>query len=734
MRIILVIVAIGVAVWILLALLGGSPEFNLLLISVDTLRPDHLGCYGYTDIRTPNIDRLAAEGTRFTDVTSAVPLTLPSHTTILTGLYPPSHGIRDNAYMALPREIGTLAETLRDEGYSTFAVVAAFVLDSRYGLDQGFDIYDDDLSGGRQPREFNYTEITADEVTRKSVAYLRQTKEPFFAFVHYYDPHTTYDPPEPYGTIYKARPYDGEIAYTDQAIGRLIDYLREENLLERTLVVLVSDHGEGLGQHDEPTHGVLVYQATLHVPLIIRAPEASHLREILSPGSAVETPVSLVDIHDSVLDMLGIGGGPETDGESFLPRVRHKREEGETCYFESLYPHLAYRWSPLRGLRRGAWKYILAPREELYDLGEDPGEANNLADREPEMVHDLRDRLAALAGAMEKRSVPPAGGPGEEELRKLHALGYLSGGRSAVPAVLDTEGADPKAIMARFAPLMGSGEDAFAAGDLEAALGSFSRIIAMDPGNPQARIFRARVLTAMGRPDEAADEYARVIEIDPANSTPYFQLGNIAQGRGRLDQALAYYEQAFQLVPGSPEALANMGSIMMEKGALDSAATLLGRALEEDPLNKVALLNMALVYNSRGAQDEALRLFRRTLELDPESVKAMANIAAIYASRGLVDTTIKYLETARSLEPANATILANLGNAYRQKGMIADAEACYLDALEGDPGNVLALFGLAAVRAGQGRIADAETLLRRLLALRPDFTPAQTALSNLSHH
>jgi arylsulfatase A-like enzyme/Flp pilus assembly protein TadD len=734
MRKLLVIALVAAAGLGLFAIFGNRQHLNLILISVDTLRPDHLACYGRSGIETPNIDRLAIEGVRFTDAMSAVPLTLPSHATMLTGLYPPSHGIRDNAFMALPEDITTLAEVLKEEGYSTHAVVGAFVLDSRYGLDQGFDYYDDDLSGGRRPLEFGYAEISADAVTDKVTAWLEGTRQPFFAFIHYYDPHTTYAPPEPYATIYAATPYDGEIAYTDQAIGRLIDFLDDAGLLDRTLIVLVSDHGEGLGQHDEPTHGVLVYESTLRVPLIVRPPEASDLRKTLVPGSTVASPVSLVDIFPSVLDMLGFGGKRTTDGTSFFKALGREPGEARIRYFESLYPRIAYRWSPLRGLCEGRRKYILAPEEELYDLAGDPEELHNLARDETETTRRMRDRLVALAGSLENRPAAPHTRPTEEEIRKLRALGYVGGGTAEVPAVLDTGGPDPKRIITEFSKYMGTGEDAYAAGDFAAALESFTKLVELDPHNPQARVFRARTLMNLGRIDEAAAEYLRVTEIDPTNSTPYFHLGNMAQDLGRLDDALTYYGKALDLTPGSPEALANIGSILFEKGLSDSAERVLGRALKHDPQNRIATLNLGLVYSARGARDEALKAFHKSIALDPGSVKAMVNIAAIYVSEGQVDSTIKYLEKARGVDPTSASVLANLGNAYRQKGLTAKAGACYEAALAADPTDVISLFGLAAVRAGQGKTEEARRLLTRLLAIQPDFAPARNALRALSAH
>jgi arylsulfatase A-like enzyme/Flp pilus assembly protein TadD len=732
MRRIIAIAAIVAAVWALLAFFSRRPDLNLLLISVDTLRADHLACYGHPDIQTPNIDRLANEGAMFTDAISTVPLTLPSHATILTGLYPPSHGIRDNAFAALPPDEQTLAEVLKQRGYSTFAVVGAFVMDSRYGLDQGFDRYDDDLSGGRKPMEFSYAEISADAVTEKALSWLKTAREPFFAFIHYYDPHTTYDPPEPFATTYAGSLYDGEIAYTDRAIGELMDFVRAEGLLERTLVVFLSDHGEGLGQHDEPAHGVLVYDSTLRVPLIVRAPEDSELRRVFSPGSKIDILVSLVDVYSSILDVLGIEPGHEVDGESFLEAVSGGKSRPVVRYFESLYPYLAFRWSPLRGVRMEDWKYILAPKEELYRISQDPDEMRNLASLEEEKARDLRNRLVKMFNDLEGQTPPSRTKADADEIRRLRALGYLSGSTRTIPTEIEVEGSDPKRMMGVFSKFMAAGEDAFGAGDMEKALANFTWLVEMDPGNPQVRVFRGRTYQAMGRLDKARADYLKAIEIDAANSTPHFNLGNIAQAAGDLDGALAHYRRALELVPGSPEALANIGSVLLEKGLADSARSVLRRAVKTDPQNRVATLNLGLAYNAMGQHDEALEVFHRTLELDPSSVKAMANIAAVYAARGSVDSTIKYLEAARRNDPSSATILANLGNAYRQKGIIGKAESCYERALDLDPANILALFGLAAVRAGQGNTVEAEALLKRLLAVEPDFAPARQALDRIS--
>ena len=730
--ILFVLVAVAAAVIIILDFSGRGPRPNLILISVDTLRPDHLGCYGSPHVETPAIDALARDGILFEDAISSVPLTLPSHASLLSGLYPVSHGIRDNGYMALDPEYTTLAEVLKRNGYSTGAVIGAFVLDSRFGLDQGFDHYDDDLSMGAQPRQFTYTEIRADVVTEKAIGWIEQAPEPFFTFIHYYDPHMTYDPPEPFAARYASNLYAGEVAYTDQAIGRLLDALEEEGRLERTMIVFLSDHGEGLGDHGEPGHGVLVYESTLKVPLIVRAPEGSELREIFRPGSKSDWPASLVDVFPTLADALDLDPGAELDGTSLIPALKGKSDKTPLHYFESVYAYLAYRWSPLRGVRYGKWKYIFAPEEELYDIETDPHETRNLAQSEIQRAHDLGNYLARIVSEKEGKQQNQRSRLNQDDIQKLQALGYISGTGSSVPSELVAEGADPKYILPGFAVTMAAGEDALVEGNLGEAAEIFSRLVATDPGNPQVLAFRARAYLEMGRLGPARRDYHRMMEIDSTNSTPYFQLGTLAQQAGDLRTALDYYEQARELVPGSPEALANIGGVLVEMGMADSGAVVLEETLDLDPRNEIALVNLALVYVKRGMTDEAEGLFRRVLEVNPENTKALVNMSSIYIGKGDIDSTAAYLERASESSPGDAGILANLGNSYRQMGRPDDAERCYRQAIDLEPEHKLALYGLAAVRAGQGKTGEAESILRKILAIDPGFTPARRTLEQIS--
>ncbi len=721
-----VVVAASLVAW--LALRKG-PGINVILISVDTLRPDRLGCYGYSGGTSPTIDRLAAEGVVFEDAQTSVPLTLPSHASILTGLYPISHGIRDNGTFGLSPDFETLAEVFKSAGYATAAFVGAFVLDSRYGLDQGFDVYDDDLTGGRQLSAFGYSERTADAVTRAASAWLATAKEPFFAFLHYYDPHTPYEAPAEYRSRYPLSSYNAEIGFTDSEIGRLLAEVDLLGLKERTLVVFVSDHGEGLGEHGEATHGYMVYEPTLRVPFIMRLPEASGLAA--ERGTRIDFPVRLIDVMPTVLDVAGLEAGAEVDGRSVLPLVRGESLAPEFCYFETFYPYFAYRWSPLRGVRFNDWKYTLAPDEEMYNIRLDRAESDNLMARESERAAELGNALGEFLKKEAGAGADAAPRMSAEEVRRLSALGYISRSTADLPDPDDMTGANPVRMMRYINEFMAPGEEAYNKGDLETALEKFTGLARVDPGNPEAHLHRGRVLMDLGDLDEAAAAFQSALDIDSTSSTACFHLGNIAQAQGRRDAALGYYEDALRLMPGSPEALANIAGILLERGMADSSVALLRSALEVDPVNETALINLGLAYARLKMHDAALAAFLKLLEIHPGHTKALANCGALYVAKGDADSMVYYFKAAAESDPGDPQILYNLGSAYRRRQMMNEAGECYEKVVAMQPDNVLALFGLAAVRAGQGRRAEAIAHLERAIEIDPDFELASNALSML---
>ena len=424
-----------------------EPRWNVLLVTFDTTRADHIGAYGHAGASTPTVDALAAEGVLFSNAVSAVPITLPSHATILTGRYPMAHGVRDNGIFVLADEELTLAEILAAEGYDTAAAIGGFPLVERFGTGQGFDLYDDRLAtsndpllggrdGGRGGAGFFFEERRAARVNEAVLPWLAaRGSAPFFLWVHYYDPHRPFDPPPPYDELFAFAPYDGEIAYADESLGNLLDALRSHGRLDRTLVVVTADHGEGLGEHREETHSYLVYNTTQHVPLVVRPPGGSP-----GGGKTVDERVGSVDVLPTILDLLGVAIPAGVQGRSLafhfgdLPGVEPRRGSSvKPHYAETLSPRLTNRWGELRALFDQEWKYIHGPRRELYDLAADPRERDNLVASRPEVAARMEEGLASFLDSRSEGATRAVAEVDPEVRWRLMALGYLTAGE--VPEV-----------------------------------------------------------------------------------------------------------------------------------------------------------------------------------------------------------------------------------------------------------------------------------------------------------
>jgi arylsulfatase A-like enzyme len=468
---------------------GGPSKPNLVLVTLDTVRADHLGCYGDRSAVTPWLDGLAKEGVRFTNASSAVPLTLPSHTTLMTGLLPPHHGLRNNGAGGLREETATLATVLGGAGYRTGAFVGAFVLDHRFGLARGFQVYDDEVD--RDPRAGMVLEAERPgrDVVDRALAWLGAGKEdeekqeqPFFLWVHLYDAHAPYTPPPAWGARHPGRPYDGEISEVDEQVGRILEELRRRGLDRETVVAVAADHGEGLGEHGELTHGLLLYEPTLRVPLLLRAPWA------LKPRT-VAAPVSLADLAPTLAGLLGkaFPAGKRLDGRNLADALREGREPAPAdVYAETRYPAI-FGWSPLSSLRRRDLKLIWGPRPELYDLARDPGEAAELlargASKYENEVKGFSSRLAALeAGAVE--GADPGRADAETRAR-LASLGYVAGTAPA-KATDAPDAPDPKDKVALFQRFE-QANARLADGDTAAALNEMQALVEADPENPVVR-------------------------------------------------------------------------------------------------------------------------------------------------------------------------------------------------------------------------------------------------------
>jgi arylsulfatase A-like enzyme/Tfp pilus assembly protein PilF len=601
-----------------------NKKYNVVLITVDTLRADRLGVYGYDRIETPNMDRLAEKGICFKKAFSPCPITLPSHVSIMTGTSPLFHGVRNNGIYRARDTLTTMAEVLKGEGYATGAVIAAYVMDSAFGLDQGFDMYDDDIvqiQGAENP--FFYPERKAEEVTQRSYAFIkRHADRPFFLWVHYFDPHAMYQPPPRFAQKYPDSPYDGEVAYTDSQIGSLMKMLRVAGVQENTLVVLTSDHGESLKEHGEDSHGMLLYDTTLHVPLIL-------FNEELIPGSQeIESLVSLMDIMPTVFDILNIDPGDassEIQGKSLVPLIKGEvKGTHDQLYFETLLPYFDFGWAGLRGIRNDEIKYISGPVPELFNTDEDPKEASNLYEAHQDRAEGLHTSLMNIVSRFSSIDTGEGRKEMDEEVqKKLSALGYSSGALHSVIEGDPFQGLDPK-----------------------------ERIWV------EAKLNHSAALFSMEKYTEALESMQELLNEEPDNPNVVYFLAYMNAQMGRLDEAIAYYKRLYEIQPTSQKVWNNLGVLYNQQGRNKEARECFEKALEQDPYNANACYNVASVYSEDGDQERAEEYLKRAVELMPSFSKAYNNLGTLYAQAGKYKEAAEAYKKATSIEP-------NLGLAHK---------------------------------------------------------------------
>jgi arylsulfatase A-like enzyme/Tfp pilus assembly protein PilF len=653
---------------------------NVVVVTLDTLRADRLGCYGFAGIDTPNIDGVAREGVVFEQATATAPMTLPSHASILTGLIPPNHGVRDNGGFFLEPDKTTLAERMKDAGYATGAFVGAWVLDRRWGLSQGFETYSDrfDLSKYKVVN-LGTVQKKGDEVMDNALAWLEGAgQRKFFAWIHLYDPHTPYEPPEPYKSRYPGQPYVGEIAYTDHVVGRLVDWLKASGKWESTVLVLLADHGESLGEHGERSHTFFIYDATVHVPLIIRTPW----------GDRGRTPaqVATVDVMPTVLDLAGLAPQPGIDGRSLARLVLAPGAEGGgRAYSETYFTRFHYGWQHLRALREGAWKYIEAPTPELYDIRQDPGETKNVFKAYSRRAEDLRLALEKLAGSGHQ-SAPDKATLDPETLQRLAALGYVGGGPKVAPDAVLPDPKDKISLLEK----IGEARTMAKSERVLDAVAAIRAVIAEDPKVIDAHIALGGWLAELKRPDEAIAAYRRALELEPENELALSALAEVYRGQGREDAAVEGYRTVLRLDPRAPHIWYQLATLYLDLGREKEAETTLREALVRNPNMGAAYNSLAALAFGRGEVDEAEKLVRRSLELESD------------------------LRSSRFY----------LGRILEARGDRASAERLYREELETYPDNGRAHFNLAQQRREVGDTAGFLTELRASTEKAPDFAPA----------
>ena len=633
---------------------------NVVLITIDTVRADHLGYAGYQNIQTPTLDSLAHDGIVFDRAISQVPLTWPSHAVILTGTYPFQNGVQDFTGQPLDAHFRSVAQAFKQSGYSTGAVVSAFVLDKSWGLARGFDFYDDAFSPEQfKNRDLGLVDRKAGESVDHALKWLsKNPRRPFFFWLHLYDPHSAYNPPEPYHTQYAGHLYDGEIAYADHEIGRLIEWLKRNKLYDSSVIVFLSDHGESLGDHGEKEHGFFVYNSTVHIPLIVKPPAGSRLRM-----GHVARPVETVAVAPTLLSLAGI---KDAVGKQFQSPglLGEQAEKEDAAYSETFYTFSSYGWSPLHALETSRYHYIDAPQPELYDLTADPGEANNIVSQQPAAVAVLKGKLQQImkANPFKPAEVSDAH-VSPDALEKLSALGYVAY-RSPVSAEALAAGLpDPKTKLWEFNTVL-EATDAFHAGDNatgrallakitekdatmyiipfllgEAALSEqkwddaateLKKCLTVNPNFDQAMTALARALMYGSNREEAKQWANKALQFNPQNYRAWYELGFIDAKNGDRKQAMADYEKAIAIQPDFVPLHRDLGMLQFQEQNYTEAAKHLGKAVDLG-LNDAPLFNfLGISYSRTNRLQEAVNSYKQALALDPNRADVHLNLGYAY--------------------------------------------------------------------------------------------------------
>lgn len=735
-------------------------DMNLLVITLDTMRADRIGAYGYSGARTPNLDDLAKNGIMFTDCYSPVPLTLPAHCSLFTGRYPLGHRVRDNGTFFLRDGETTLAEIMKSEGYDTYAVVASFVLMAKFGLDQGFYVYDDSLDADELLRNF-YSEIPADAVYAKFQKWFgNRGKEKFFAWVHFYDPHLPYAPPEEYrsGRNSLGDLYDGEVAFTDVYVGRIVEDLAAANALHDTLLVIVGDHGEAFGEHKEYGHSVFCYEENLKVPLIFSNPR------LFPEGTVIKGRVSLIDIMPTVLTMYGMDMPPSIHGKNFIDMLAGKKEKAARSYYiESMYGKETLGWAPLAGIIDGPYKYISLPEPELYDLEKDIGERNNLVSEKNGIVRDLDEKLKkimleyAASGGNVRRELTA------EDRRRLESLGYISSSSPGFGRVLDPK----KGIV--WLNEFNNANNLIEEGRLDVAEAELKKIAAQNPDLPFLPYYElmAKIYEMKSDPDAVIHIWKEAVETFPANerfrttlafklfqegqweeaealgleitrmddksSNGFILLGRIEEARGNDRKALEYFEKALEVEPNNVQLKLSLAKSLIKNGRQDRALTLCQKILDDravrgEPGYAGILARIGIIYLEANRIDQARKVLLEAVAKDDSDAEAWNNLGIIYYREKDYAKAVEAYERAVKLNPEFASAFNNLGTLYlrfylerKDPELVPKAIAAFDRAIQNDPRLASAHNGRASAFKFTNRPDEAIRDWKKAMELQPDF-------------
>jgi len=676
---------------------SGVEKPNVILITLDTTRADHLACYGYAGVSTPNLDAIAGRGVLFEQAATATPLTLPAHSTIMTGMYPTYHGVRVNGNTALGDDQTTLAEVLAAQGYETGAFIGAFVLDGRWGLKQGFTHYDDQFDLKKYKHlDLGEVQRPGNEIVDAALAWLDTAKDkPFFAWVHLYDPHVPYAPPEPYASEYARRGpsglYDGEIAFMDEQVGRLTGWLAANGLDKSTVVIFIGDHGEALGSHGEGTHGYYIYDYAMHVPFVVSAPFDS-LR-----GRRVSAQVSTADVFPTLLDLVGAAPPAKVQGRSLVGLMfDSSRRDDIPAYGEAMASNIQFGWSALHTLRTPQYKYIDAPRAELYDLAADPGELSNIMGLVPGVATRMKDELDRLMTETGRNApAPQAADLDKETMERLTALGYVGAPVSARKAS-GASGplADPKDKIGVFIAVTRAGELVLEEKYAE-AVAALESALREEPTIPQALSLISTCYVELGRPEEAKAKLDILLKEDPE----------------------------------SVQGLISLANILLDEGKTDDVIALCKRTLSVDDRNTQAYTLIGEVYLERGNYIEALPYLEKAVETQPKITRTRLSLAAALVGAKQYDRAESELAAVTGDSPKFPLARYNMGLLYEEQGRLEEARAAYAAEVEDYPQGYKARFNLGRILFRLGDKPGSLAQMKEVVRIAPKLAEGHLMLA-----
>ena len=681
------VLAVGVILFALKSVFLRKEIRHVLLVSIDTWRADYVSCYGYPQKITPNIDDIAEQAVLFENVITPIPLTLPAHSSMLTGTIPPYHKVHDNLNESLGESNITLAEILKENGFTTGAIISAVVLNSRFGIDQGFDTYNDEFENPIKVTAI--TERRADEASRFALEWLDKHKsEKFFLFLHYYDPHHPYDPPGAFKSTYQYNPYAGEVAYTDYCLGQVINKLKELKLYNSTLIIITGDHGEMLGEHGESSHGYFIYQSAIKVPLIFKLPGRTKPQRI-------NHIVGLIDIVPTICSMLGIEMQEHIQGVDLSEYIKtgKPKVQDRHIFCESL-TATKYNGNSLLSVVTDRWKYIQTTKPELYDLANDAEESNNMLAEEPQRGRILQDRLQQILEESVRSGEADSNIELDEQtLESLKSLGYVGGSVDA-DFTFDQSKDDPKDLL-DFHNSIAKVQNLIFKGDYDQAKSLCEELISQRPGVAQAQYNMARIFMKQEDYTSAIPYLQEVIKLKPDDFHARKDLADAFELEGKHQEAVNLYLQALQLKPNHAQAHYNLG--------------------------------MAL--KSQDKIDQAISHFRQALQSEPNYVKAHNNLGSALAEQGKLDEAITHFTEALRIKPDFANAHKNMGITLLQQGELDEAIIHFSEAVQLDPNSAEVHYILARALTGDGKTSEAIIHLKETLRLKPDWVSPMNGLA-----